>query len=243
MIVLQGVTKRFPGPGGGRVADGIDAVFPRGRSVALLGGNGAGKSTLLQLMAGTLRPDTGRVVRAGRVSWPVGLANCLHRDMTGAQNLRFLARLYGVDAGSLVAYAQAVTGLGTQMDRPVAVYSAGMRARLAFAAAMGIPFDHYLIDEVTAVGDAAFRRVSEAILTERLATAGAVVVSHSPGTVRRLCTAGAVLARGRLVWFDRVDDALDHHADDMAHRGCGRNRSPGDAPENGRSPEMVAGGG
>jgi len=243
MIVLQGVTKRFRGPSGGCVADAIDAVFPRGRSVALLGGNGAGKSTLLQLMAGTLRPDSGRIVRVGRVSWPVGLANCLHRDMTGAQNLRFLARLYGVDGPSLIAYARAVTGLGAQLDRPVAVYSAGMRARLAFAAAMGIPFDHYLIDEVTAVGDAAFRRMSESILTDRLTTAGAVVVSHSPGTVRRLCTAGAVLIRGRLIWFDRVDDALAHHADDLARRTCDRSQPSSGARENGLPAKVVAGGG
>lgn len=212
MIALHAVTKRFGGPRSGRlVADGIDARFPRGDSVALIGGNGAGKSTLLQIMAGTMRPDAGRVERLGRVSWPVGLANCLHRDMTGAQNLRFLARVYAVDARSLVGFAAEVTGLGRALDQPVAQYSAGMRARLAFAAAMGIPFDHYLIDEVTAVGDAAFRRDSEAILRDRLARSGAIVVSHSASTLRRLCTAGAVLSQGRLTWFDRVEDAIDRH--------------------------------
>jgi capsular polysaccharide transport system ATP-binding protein len=212
MIALHALTKRFGGPRGGRiVADGIDAQFPRGQSVALIGGNGAGKSTLLQLIAGTMRPDSGRVARSGRVSWPVGLANCLHRDMTGAQNLRFLARVYGVDARALVGFAVDVTGLGPALDRPVAQYSAGMRARLAFAAAMGIPFDHYLIDEVTAVGDAAFRRDSEGILRDRLGRAGAIVVSHSPTTLRRLCSAGAVLTGGRLTWFDRIDDAIAHH--------------------------------
>jgi capsular polysaccharide transport system ATP-binding protein len=240
VIVLQAVSKRFPGPGGGRsIADRIDAVFPKGRPVALLGGNGAGKSSLLQLMAGTLRPDSGRVLRTGRVSWPVGLANGLHRDMTGAQNLRFLARLYGVDGPALVAYAQAVTGLGAQLDRPVAVYSAGMRARLAFAAAMGIPFDHYLIDEVTAVGDAAFRRDCEAILTDRLATAGAVVVSHSASTVKRLCTAGAVLSAGRLVWFDRVEDALDRYAEDLSRA---KDRRGGARGSWGEDVAMLAGG-
>jgi capsular polysaccharide transport system ATP-binding protein len=242
VIILQSVHKRFPGRGGRRIAEGIDAVFPQGQSVALLGGNGAGKSTLLQLMAGTLRPDSGRIVRTGRVSWPVGLANCLHRDMTGAQNLRFLARLYGVDGSSLVAYAQAVTGLGAQLDQPVAVYSAGMRARLAFAAAMGIPFDHYLIDEVTAVGDAAFRRDCEAILRDRLAAAGAVVVSHSASTVRRLCTAGAVLSQGRLVWFDRVGDALAHHAEVLAQGTGERVGARTDIPAGEPGQDMEAGG-
>ena len=208
MIALHALTKRFGGQGGGRVvADGIDALFPRGQSVALIGGNGAGKSTLLQMIAGTMRPDSGRVERFGRVSWPVGLANCLHRDMTGAQNLRFLARVYAVDARALVGFAAEVTELGSALHRPVAQYSAGMRARLSFAAAMGIPFDHYLIDEVTAVGDAAFRRDSEAILRDRLGSSGAIVVSHSPTTLRRICSAGAVLSGGRLTWFDRIEDA------------------------------------
>ncbi len=218
MIALHAVSKRFGGPRGGRVvAAGIDALFPRGKSVALIGGNGAGKSTLLQIMAGTMRPDTGRVERFGRVSWPVGLANCLHRDMTGAQNLRFLARVYAVDARDLLGFAAEVTALGAALDQPVAQYSAGMRARLAFAAAMGVPFDHYLIDEVTAVGDTAFRRDSEAILRDRVARSGAVVVSHSVSTLRRLCTAAAVLSQGRLTWFDTVEAAIaDRQAQDVA---------------------------
>ncbi|MEP6065557.1 MAG: ATP-binding cassette domain-containing protein, partial [Paracoccaceae bacterium] len=71
------------------VIDNLDMVLPTGKSLALMGRNGAGKSTLLQLIAGTLRPDRGRVVHEGSVSWPVGFGGSFHRDLTGAQNVRF----------------------------------------------------------------------------------------------------------------------------------------------------------
>jgi capsular polysaccharide transport system ATP-binding protein len=206
MIVLEDLWKRFPS--GPLVAQGIDAVFPAGQATALLGRNGAGKSSLLAMIAGTLRPDAGRVIRQGAVSWPVGFAGAFHPDLTGAQNTRFVARVYGVDSGALLAFVRDVSGLGDAMRQPVRRYSSGMRARLGFAISMGIPFDMYLVDEVTAVGDAAFRRETSELLKARLGQAGAIVVSHAPAQLRGLCTAGAVLEDGRLRMFDDLDEAI-----------------------------------
>ncbi len=206
MIVLEDVWKRFPG--GLPVAQGVSAVFPGGRATALLGPNGAGKSSLLAMMAGTLRPDAGRVVRRGSVSWPVGFAGAFHPDLTGVQNARFVARVYGVDSDALLSFVRAVSGLGDAMRQPVRRYSSGMRARLGFALSMGIPFDMYLVDEVTAVGDAAFRRETSALLRARLGQAGAVVVSHAPAHLREICTAGAVLEQGHLRLFDDLEEAI-----------------------------------
>lgn len=206
MIVLEDVWKRFPA--GPLVAQGITAVFPSGQATALLGRNGAGKSSLLAMIAGTLRPDAGQVVRHGRVSWPVGFAGAFHPDLTGAQNTRFVARVYGVDSRSLLGFVRDVSGLEGAMRQPVRRYSSGMRARLGFAISMGIPFDMYLVDEVTAVGDAAFRRETSALLKARLGQAGAIVVSHAPTQLRGLCTAGAVLEAGRLRMFDDLEEAI-----------------------------------
>ena len=206
MIELRDLWKRFPS--GALVAQGINAVFPAGQATALLGGNGAGKSSLLAMIAGTLRPDGGRVIRHGTVSWPVGFAGAFHPDLTGAQNTRFVARVYGVDSGSLLAFVRDVSGLGEAMRQPVRRYSSGMRARLGFALSMGIPFDMYLVDEVTAVGDAAFRRETAELLKARLGQAGAIVVSHAPAQLRAVCTAGAVLEDGRLSMFDDLDEAI-----------------------------------
>lgn len=198
------------------VADRISARFPRQGAVALLGRNGAGKSTLLRMIAGTAWPDSGRVLCHGKVSWPVGFAGSFHGDLTGAQNTRFVARIYGVDTDTLCAFVAEFSELGAQFHAPFRTYSSGMRSRLAFGVSMGIPFDTYLVDEVTSVGDARFREKSEALLTERISTSSAIVVSHSLQLVARLCTQGAVLENGHLHWHDDVMAAIDHHRSLMA---------------------------
>lgn len=214
MIRLDHVCRRYRSRGLATVvADDICATFPSGVAVALLGHNGAGKSSLLRMIAGTMRPDSGRIWSDGTISWPVGFAGSFHGDLTGAQNVRFVARIYGVDTGELEAYVRAFADLGPHFDRPFNGYSAGMRARLAFGTSMGILFDTYLIDEVTSVGDGDFRRRSDRVLQERLGQAGAVVVSHSMPMIRTLCRMGAVLHGGRLAMFEDLEEAIATHED------------------------------
>ncbi|MFX4296231.1 ABC transporter ATP-binding protein [Sulfitobacter sp. DFL-23] len=124
------------------------------RRVTLLGRNGAGKSSLLRMVAGTMEPTSGRIVSNGTISWPVGFAGSFHNELTGAQNVRFVARIYGVDTGDLVDFVQGFAEVGQHFHLPLKSYSSGMKSRLAFGTSMGIAFDTYLIDEVTAVGDA-----------------------------------------------------------------------------------------
>ncbi|WP_116085623.1 ABC transporter ATP-binding protein [Tropicimonas sp. IMCC34011] len=212
MIRLQNVSKIWRGKGSSRVvADNLTARFPAGRSIALLGRNGAGKSTLLRMIAGTVAPDSGKITRQGHVSWPVGFAGSFHGDLTGAQNVRFVGRIYGVDTDELCAFVEDFADLGKQFRQPVRTYSSGMKSRLAFGLSMGIRFDTYLVDEVTSVGDAAFRAKCEVLFRHRLAHAGAVVVSHSMPLLSRICTSGAVLEQGRLTWHDDIKDAISHH--------------------------------
>jgi len=216
MVVLENVTKRYRGPGGDTwVARDITATFPPGLSIGLLGRNGAGKSSLLRMIAGVTRPERGRIRRTGSMSWPVGFAGGFHGDLTGAQNARFVARIYGVDPDALVAFVAHFAELGDHLHRPFRGYSSGMRARLAFGLSMGIPFDTYLVDEVMSVGDAAFRARSEALLHDRLSRGGAIIVSHSLQHLARLCTAGAVLEDGRLTLHDDIMTAIDHHRDNL----------------------------
>lgn len=214
MIRLINVSKRFFANGvETTVADRLSMVFPTGTSVALLGRNGAGKSSLLKMIAGTLRPTEGQIETDGSVSWPVGFAGSFHGDLTGAQNTRFVARIHGIDSDALVEFVHHFSGLGDHFRVPFRTYSQGMRARLGFALSMGIAFDTYLIDEIAAVGDAVFREKCEATLADRLDGRSAIVVSHSPGFLKRVCQAGVVMDRGRATWFDTIDDALAaHHA-------------------------------
>ena len=220
-IRLEGVTKVFATDAGRKiVADRIDAVFPAGRAVALMGRNGAGKSSLLRVIAGGMRPTAGRVVARGRVSWPVGLAQAFHGDLTGRQNVRFVARIYGRSSDELEAFVEGFAGLGPDLSEPVRTYSSGMRARLGFALSMGIPFDSYLVDEVASVGDLSFRQVCAATIRDRLGRAGAIVVSHNAEFLSRVCDCAAVLEQGRLTWFDSVAEAMEHYRDLMGVGGA-----------------------
>jgi len=213
MITLRQVNKTYRTRGVAKtVARDLSFNFPTSGAMGLLGRNGAGKSSLLQMLAGVVRPDTGRITRRGTVSWPVGFQGSFHPDLTGAQNARFVARLYSVDTCALLDFVANFTDLGSHFNLPLRSYSSGMRARLAFAISMAVPFDTYLIDEVTSVGDAAFRARSEEMLQTRMAGSAAIVVSHSMEMMRRLCTSGAVLENGRLFYYARVERAIEHHA-------------------------------
>lgn len=217
MIRLENLTKTFQLEGRRKVLfRDVNMDFPDQRSVALLGRNGAGKSTLLQMIAGTMDPTSGRILSTGRISWPVGFAGSFHPELTGIQNARFIGRIYGVDTDELCDFVEEFAGLGVHFRLPVKTYSSGMRSRLAFGVSMGIPFDTYLVDEVTAVGDAAFKARSSELFQARLETAGAVVVSHSMNLVRRLCDAAVVMETGRMTYYDDLDAAIAHHLRNMA---------------------------
>ena len=152
---------------------------------------------------------------SGTISWPVGFAGSFHPELTGLQNTRFIARIYGVDTDELAAFVENFSGLGPHFRQPLRTYSAGMKSRLAFGVSMGIGFDTYLVDEITAVGDAAFRERSTEVFRERMKRSGVVMVSHSVAQVRQLCTAGAVLENGQLAYYDDIDDAIAHHQRNM----------------------------
>lgn len=194
-----------------RIINDLNLTLPTGKSLALLGRNGAGKSTLLQIIAGILPADSGRVVTDGTMSWPVGFGNSFHPQMSGAQNVRFVARVYGIDSEELMAFVRDFSELEDQFDMPVRTYSQGMRARLGFGLSMGIKFDTYLVDEVTAVGDASFNRKSRAVFQERMKDSSAIMVSHQMTAVRNFCDSGLVLNKGELSYFEDLDEAIAYH--------------------------------
>lgn len=218
MIEFRNVQKSFPTRGGGRkvLVDGLTLTLPHGAKVGLLGRNGAGKSTLISMIAGTTKLNGGSIRSEGSVSWPLGFAGSFAVDMTGTQNTRFVARIYGVDSDELVRYVTDFAELGAFMRMPVRSYSAGMRARLAFGVSMGLAFDWYLVDEITAVGDAAFRKKSLAVFGDRLRDSGLIMVSHANATLREYCTSGLVLDDGKATYFDELEDAIALHERNMA---------------------------
>lgn len=191
--------------------DDLSLTLETGQSLALLGRNGAGKSTLMQLIAGNLRPDSGRIIHSGKMSWPIGGAGSLHPELTGAQNARFLARVYGVDSEELIDFVTDFADLGEHFYMPVRTYSSGMKSRLTFGLSMGIRFDTYLIDEVTGAGDASFRSKSTALFRERMKNADSIMVNHNLNELKDYCSSAIVLEHGKLKHFDDLDEAIEVH--------------------------------
>lgn len=217
MIIFEGVSKYFRTAGKPKViVDNVSLTIPDGARVGLLGRNGAGKSTLLRLIAGIVSPDKGRIHRTREVSWPLGFAGSFHPALTGAQNVRFVARIYGRDTRELSAYVEDFAELGDYYHMPVQSYSSGMRARLAFGVSMGVSFGCYLVDEITAVGDTNFRRKAQEVFDTRLASSDVIMVSHSLPMLRRLCTSGIVLGQGQMIYYPDIEDAIEIHEASMA---------------------------
>jgi capsular polysaccharide transport system ATP-binding protein len=216
MIEFHNVSKFYRTPHGRKtVLDRLDLALPTGAKVGVLGRNGAGKSTLLGMVAGTTRPDSGHIVRPSSISWPLGFGGTSNAELTGAQNVRFVARIYGMDTDALVDYVRDFSEIGDFMDMPVRTYSSGMKARLTFGMSMGIAFDCYLVDELTAVGDSRFRRKSLTVFRTRLKDAGLLMVSHSINTIRTYCTSGLVLEGGHATYYEDIAEAVAVHEANM----------------------------
>jgi len=209
MITLKNVTKRYPVRNGLRtVLDSVDLQVAPGEKLGILGRNGSGKSTLVRLIGGAEEPDGGTIHRGMRVSWPLAFSGGFQGSLSGLDNLRFICRIYNTGIEDKIAYVQEFSELGRYLREPVKTYSAGMRARLAFALSMIIDFDCYLIDEVVAVGDDRFRERCQVELFEKRGNRAMVIVSHSPGYIREHCDRAAVLVSGRLYHFDNVKEGF-----------------------------------
>ena len=210
MIQLNNVFKFYRTEGHTKIVlDHVSALFDSTRSYGLLGVNGAGKSTTLRLISGTELPNSGSVRRSVRVSWPLGFAGGFHPQMSGRENVHFVARVYGADIHRVVDFVEDFAEIGDYMDVPVKTYSSGMTARLAFGLSMAIEFDVYLIDEITAVGDARFQVRCQQAFAARRKNSGLIVVSHSMATIKDYCDCGGVLVEGQLIMFDTADKAIE----------------------------------
>lgn len=209
MIRLVDVNKQYPTHRGPvRVLRDVNLIVEPGEHVGILGRNGAGKSTLIRIISGAELPTSGIVERHMSVSWPLAFGGAFQGSLTGLDNLRFICRIYGVDPASTLDFVQEFSELGLYLREPVKTYSAGMRARLAFAISMVIEFDCFLIDEVIAVGDARFHEKCMAELFGKRADRAKIIVSHNPVYIRDHCSRAAVLMNGDLLGCDTLEEAF-----------------------------------
>ena len=209
MLEFAGVSKSF-WTGKSRKVILHDASFriDLGQSLGILAPNGTGKTTIINMMAGLEKPDTGRITRNCRVSFPLGFMGGINPKHSGTENARYIARLYGLDPDEAEAFCRWLCDIGEYFDLAVGTYSQGMRARFAFALMLAMEFDLYLVDEgMPATTDVAFNRRAGTILKERLDQATVVIVSHQAHVLEKYVKQAAVLRDGRLTFFDTLEEA------------------------------------
>ncbi len=218
MILVENVHKRYHSEHVVKkwILNGINLTIPSNQSVALIGRNGAGKSTLLRIIGGVDFPTKGRVQRRCRVSWPMA-AGGLEGTLTGRQNAKFVCRIHGHqdELVDRLAYIQDFAELGTAFDDPVQTYSSGMRSRLQFAMSLAFNFDVYISDEVTAAGDARFRKKAAEAFKNVTNRASVIMVSHDENTLKQFCQSAIWINNGQAHWFDDLEDGLRAYKENL----------------------------
>lgn len=209
MIVLDNVDKIYRIKDVEKVIlDDVSFAFPPDENIAIMGHNGAGKSTLMRMIAGIELPTAGLIRRDEKVSWPLGFASGFNGLMTGTENVRFVARIYGEDSDRVLDAVKKFSELGRSIDLPIETYSSGMKARLAFGLSLAIDFDCYLIDEITAVGDRRFKTKSAKALNKKIENARVLMISHAEKTIREYCDHGVLLYGSKLYYYDAIDPLI-----------------------------------
>lgn len=213
MIKLENLTKSFELKNGDRhyLFDGIDFTFPQDCSIGLLGANGAGKSTLLRMLCGIIKPDDGKIITNKLLSWPVGLSGGLQAKLSARDNAKFVCRVYGLWGEAMrerVAFVEEFAAIGKYFDQQIGSFSSGMRSRVAFAISIAFDFDYYLFDEITAVGDAAFKKKIAAFYDEKLKTSKFIMVSHDMKEIAKWCDKVVIVENKQLTVYDDVKEGI-----------------------------------
>lgn len=176
----------------------ISLQVGRGESLGIIGKNGAGKSTMLGLIAGVLRPTSGRVVVQGKISPLLELGGGFHYELTGRENIMLNGVLLGLTRGEVKSKMKKIiefSELGEFIDQPIRTYSSGMLAKLGFSVIAYLDPEILLIDEILAVGDKDFQKKCLDKMSEfKRSGVTMVFVSHSMADVKSICD--------RVVWID-----------------------------------------
>lgn len=217
MIELRNVTKYYPVKSGVRhILRNVSLTIPSSTNLAVLGPNGAGKSTFLRLIGGAEFPNSGIIRSDQSISWPLGIGSGFQPTLSGKQNVQFVCRINGLSPAQIRQVIDEVVDfaeLGEYFELPVNTYSSGMRARLSFGLSMAFEFDVYLVDELTAVGDAVFRSKAKKAFREMRGRASLVFVSHNLQMLRESCDSALFLHDGTATFFPAIDDGIKAYQD------------------------------
>lgn len=193
----------------------VDLDVHRGEVLGVIGRNGAGKSTLLKLIARIASPTTGRIELFGRIGSLLEVGTGFHPELTGRENIFLNGAILGMRRAEVARRFDEIVdfaGIEQFLDTPVKHYSSGMYVRLAFAVASHLDTEILLVDEVLAVGDAAFQRKSLGKMTD-VASAGrtVLVVSHNVAVMSTLASSCVVVEQGGIAYHGDAASAVEHY--------------------------------
>jgi len=215
MIELHHVTKYYKTDSEKKyILNNVSFIIPDGVNLGILGRNGAGKSTFLRMLGGIDFPTSGKIISSNSFSWPMGLAGGFQGSMTGRQNVKFVARIYGKndeDIQRIIAIVEEFAEIDNYFDMPIKMYSSGMRSRLSFGLSLAFDFDYLIIDETLSVGDQNFKEKAKNALMKKIEHSHVLLVSHSMSDLKKLCDSGVVLDNGELHYFEQIDDAINFY--------------------------------
>ena len=243
MIEVSNLTKSYIHKGEKiTIFENLSFTIQTGESVAILGRNGAGKSSLLRIIGGIDYPDSGTVKTDRSMSWPVGLKGGFQGSLTGRENIIFLSKMfYGNDTKKIsktVGFVKEFADIGLYFDKPFKSYSTGMRARLNFGASMAFDFDVYLIDEVSAAGDAGFREKCKVQLAEKLNKSDFLMVNHNLWSLKPVCNRAFVLDKGKLFQYDNVLEAIKFHKETLGSKTSTKGKNKNESNRNKKTRKM-----
>lgn len=197
---------------------GVSFEIGEGDRVGLIGQNGAGKTTLLRLLAGVLMPSAGRLEVRGKTQNLLNTSMGMELEATGLENIHLCGYAAGLSrreierrTAEIIEFAE----LGAVIQHPVNTYSSGMQLRLAFAVATSVKPEILLLDEWISAGDRFFvARSKERLLSHIDASEILVFASHSPNSLKELCSRGLVLKQGTVVFDGDIEAALEFYESD-----------------------------
>jgi len=204
-VRLTGVAGR-----GGPLFDGLSLHIGDNSRVGILGTKTSGTGTLLRLICGTEAPEDGIIRREGRISWPIPLTSFIMNTHTLARNVRFIARLYGIDDENFPRRIAEMAELTEFLNTPLSKCPKLVRPRLAYALGIGMDFDLYLFNASFAPADKPFKERAEEISGERTAGRGIVVATSVPAEVEKNCESVYVLEEGRAIYFADTGEGIEH---------------------------------
>ncbi len=210
MILLANVSRWHMNGGDPEIIlNNVSIRWQAEERIGILALAGTGKTTVARILAGIERADRGIIRRTTSLSFPLGTSAGFHDGLTGAENIRHLARILRRDIAETVDYVESFAEIGKNYTRPVGQYSPAMRARLGFALSMAVEYDTYLSDGVVSAGDHGFRDKCEAALHERLSRSGIILLSRHARTLNRFCSRFYALHEGQLIECDSAEEAKD----------------------------------